>query len=632
MIAVFERLFGHPYPYAKYDQVVVSDFIFGGMENTSATTLYEYAMLDETVEGAIDRDDLVAHELAHQWFGDLLTCRDWAHAWLNEGFATLRGGPLVRARRVARARDLAPPPDGAAVLRRVAGTTTRGPIVTHAFEAPSDIFDRHLYDKAACVLHHLRLELGDEVFFRALRGYVTAHARGLVETLDFRRACEAECGRNLEPFFEQWIHRPGHPELEVSHAWDEATRRLTLSVKQTQEGAEDRPWRFRLPCRVYLARLEPAFVERTFEVTAARALLRLGCSRTILPASASVRAGCPSSAIKFPRLDPLLARQLEDDEDLLGRSEAARQLGKSGTEHAVAALARQLLAERTWMGQAEIARALGEARGPRRARRSSRVSPSRTPGPAPPSPGRWGDSARTSSRPRRSASLLEREREAVVRAAAYRALGGTRAASAPAALTQGLWERGWNEIIGRACLDGLGNLRDRTLIPLFVNSLRYGEHELRRVAAVDALRETAQAIEVKTPIREQLEHLVEDRSYRVAQAAVHGLKSLGDPGSVPALERLASRRYADTRLRRIARSAIKSIQDAKSHAGSAGGSDRMERLEDQVRKLRDRLAALEQPSLPAAAVPPPRRRAKPKKRAQPRARAKPRRPGKKRRR
>src|SRR5213076_797811 len=88
MIAYFSELTGVTYPYEKYAQVVVSDFIFGGMENTTATTLTEYALYDERAGLDYDADDLVAHELGHQWWGDLLTCRDWSHAWLNEGFAT----------------------------------------------------------------------------------------------------------------------------------------------------------------------------------------------------------------------------------------------------------------------------------------------------------------------------------------------------------------------------------------------------------------------------------------------------------------------------------------------------------------------------------------------------------------
>ena len=88
MIDFFSERIGVPYPYPRYSQITVAEFIFGGMENTTATTLTDLVLLDE--RAAIDHDveALVSHELAHQWFGDLLTCRDWSEAWLNEGFAT----------------------------------------------------------------------------------------------------------------------------------------------------------------------------------------------------------------------------------------------------------------------------------------------------------------------------------------------------------------------------------------------------------------------------------------------------------------------------------------------------------------------------------------------------------------
>jgi aminopeptidase N len=88
MIEHFSEVTGVPYPWNKYAQVVVSDFIFGGMENTTATTMYEHILLDERAAIDVTSDDLIAHELAHQWFGDYVTCRDWSEAWLNEGFAT----------------------------------------------------------------------------------------------------------------------------------------------------------------------------------------------------------------------------------------------------------------------------------------------------------------------------------------------------------------------------------------------------------------------------------------------------------------------------------------------------------------------------------------------------------------
>ena len=220
MIELFEQRTGVPYPYARYSQIAVSDFIFGGMENTTATTQTDRTLHDAIAHLDFSSDPLVSHELAHQWFGDLLTCRDWAHAWLNEGFATFFEG-------VWREADLGYDE----YLYDVFGWVSdyleedadryRRPIVCNTFRDPIEIFDRHLYQKGAAVLHMLRGELGDARFWRSIRHYAERNARRNVETIDLVRAVEDATGRNLRAFFDQWIFTGGHPELEVSLAWDE---------------------------------------------------------------------------------------------------------------------------------------------------------------------------------------------------------------------------------------------------------------------------------------------------------------------------------------------------------------------------------------------------------------------------
>jgi aminopeptidase N len=596
MLSLFERAFGHPYPYAKYDQVVVSDFTSGGMENTTATTLHESVLLDETVEGAVDRDDLIAHELAHHWFGNLLTCRDWAHAWLNEGLATYaevlwfeEGDSAARA--AAHVTGLA---------RRYfdeARREYRRPIVTHRFDAPIDIFDRHLYEKAACVLHLLRGELGDETFFRGLRTYVRAHARGLVETHDLRRSFETESGRNLVPFFDQWIFRSGHPEIEVEHAWDAATRRLSLSVRQVREDASGAPWRFRLPCRVFLPDGGTRAVDRELAVTEREHRFTWELPRE--PAGVRVgAASLPLVLVRFARPDAWLAHQLAADDDVTGRIEAACELGRSGSAAAVLALAARLRRESTWMGQVEIARALGDARGA--AARLALVSGLDLPDP------RARAAVATALGSFREdgdaavglADLLARERHPIVRAAAFRAIGATRTASARALLTAGLGERSWCDVVGRACVAGLGALKDPALVPVITPALARREHEQRRVAAVGALRETASVMEVRTAVRERVESLLGDPDYHVARAAVEALEALGDKASIPPLERLASRRHLDPRLRRVAKGAIGAISGDRLARLPGEVLERLERVEREVRDLRDRAAAVEPASRP----------------------------------
>ncbi|MBZ0120653.1 MAG: M1 family metallopeptidase [Sandaracinaceae bacterium] len=231
MIKLFADKLGTPFPWDKYAQIVVTDFIFGGMENTSATTLYERALLDERAALDVDMEALVAHELAHQWFGDLVTCRHWSHAWLNEGFATFFEHVWKEH---AEGRDdylYGLEQDLEIYLAEHRGRYGRA-VVTNVFAEPIDLFDRHLYQKGGLVLHALREHLGDTLFWRGLQFYLQRHRGGGVETRDLLRALEDSSGRSLEEIFHQWIERPGHPMLELRAEHDEGV--LKVTVAQTQ--------------------------------------------------------------------------------------------------------------------------------------------------------------------------------------------------------------------------------------------------------------------------------------------------------------------------------------------------------------------------------------------------------------
>lgn len=235
MVAMFERVFGQKYPWARYDQLVVRNFGAGGMENTSATTMQPSAVLDATARSEQDLDGLISHELCHQWTGDLITCRSWAHIWLNEGWATY-GSTLWMEER-----------DGAdgywdAVLGNAG--VARGDVATapEAMCSPvymnaGETFGRSAnpYPKGASILHMLRRMLGDKVFFAGVQSYFASHALGNAETYDFRRAMEQASGLGLEWFFDQWCFRPGSPQVKAKCVYDAASRVLTVTAEQTQQ-------------------------------------------------------------------------------------------------------------------------------------------------------------------------------------------------------------------------------------------------------------------------------------------------------------------------------------------------------------------------------------------------------------
>lgn len=253
MIAHFEKIFDEPFPWDRYAQLICRDFVWGGMENTSATTMTRGSLYGE--DGS--QDGLIAHELGHQWFGDLITCKGWEHLWLNEGWASFcealwdeeAAGDQPAQRRRAYQRVIA---------RFLAGQRVRN--TSSAPDAPALVSNRYteemqvmgkpddVYGKGALVLHMLRMRLGDEAFFAGTRLYLDRFKFQHATSDDFRRALEDASGQNLDRFFTQWTLRPGLPRLGISYEFDEQSRQLKIEVEQTQRVDADNPaYAFSLP-------------------------------------------------------------------------------------------------------------------------------------------------------------------------------------------------------------------------------------------------------------------------------------------------------------------------------------------------------------------------------------------------
>lgn len=241
MMAMFERLFDMPYPWDKYAQIVVRQFAWGGMENTSATILSPRVLTGRPG----DHDDLIAHELAHQWFGNLVTCRSWEHLWINEGWATLaewlwageRDGQTAYFRAMQAARD-----HYLDALSRANGPLT--PMVSRLYHVPDEVFEKteDPYIRGAMVLHMLREFIGEDAFWRGARLFLKRfRTSGLAGTADLCAAFEEASGRSLERFFHQWCHRAGVPTLRVQTSWEENLQVFTVRVEQLQPISDTAP-------------------------------------------------------------------------------------------------------------------------------------------------------------------------------------------------------------------------------------------------------------------------------------------------------------------------------------------------------------------------------------------------------
>ena len=243
MIEFFNTTFGYEYPWAKYDQV--STPFGGGAESTSATAMGHRIIHDERAEQDYSSIGIVSHELAHQWWGNLITLRTWAHAWMNEGFGTYSDYLYARYElgEDEGAVNLLGKKNG---YLREANNRYLRPVVIDHYDRQGDLFDTHSYRKGACVLHMMRFMAGDKLFFKTLSHFLHEYAFDVVDTHDFMRTVKTVTGQNLDWFFEQWIFKPGHPIFDIGYTWDEGDGKVRLKVTQTQDTSQGIPI-FRTP-------------------------------------------------------------------------------------------------------------------------------------------------------------------------------------------------------------------------------------------------------------------------------------------------------------------------------------------------------------------------------------------------
>ena len=247
MIAFYADLFDYPYPWAKYDQVT-TPHVGGGAEATSATILGDGVIHDRRAEQDFSWERVLAHEIAHQWWGDLITLREWSHTWLNESFGTYADYLWTRHEDGEDEGAWALLGKKNAYLRE-AHTRYVRPIVFNRYERPHDNFDSHTYPKGASILHQLRFVLGDGPFFRALGAFLDAHAFEPVDTYDLMKTVKDVTGRNMDWFFEQYVFSPGHPVFEISSSWDAGEGQIHLRVTQVQDRAHGVPI-YRTPVQI----------------------------------------------------------------------------------------------------------------------------------------------------------------------------------------------------------------------------------------------------------------------------------------------------------------------------------------------------------------------------------------------
>jgi aminopeptidase N len=552
MIDFFSKRLGVPYPYAKYSQVAAMDFIYGGMENTSATTQTALTLHDERAHLDFSSDPLVAHELAHQWFGDLVTCKDWSHAWLNESFATYFEA-LFKEYDLGHEEFMYELRGNADAYFSEDRERYRRPIVTRVYKNTNDLFDRHLYEKGSIVLHMIRSLLGDKAFWRSMNTYLRRHKTRSVETINLLDAIQDATGKNMRPFFDQWVFKAGHPEYKVRTWWDARAAKAFVRVLQTHATNEETGL-FSMPVTFAfrVGQTEKRFTETvdkkehlfSFKLSGPPNLVLFDPDHVIL------------KKLNFTKPEAMWMVQLVHDPHVLGRVDAAKALGHLGGPKAVRALALALLQEKFWGVQVEIAGALGQT-GSMEAMDALLEGLRQVNHPKVRRAIFEGLSHYSNARVLAEVqAVYEREPSYFAEAEAIRTLGKMRSPDVLGLLKELAKRPSWNDVLRSAALDAVAALRLPESAEILIAHTRPLYSSSARITAVRGLAGLAHG---RDDIQQQLIRLLADPYLMVKMAAVRALGGSADERAVSALMVYTQGDW-DGRLKRAAEEAVRKIR------------------------------------------------------------------------
>jgi aminopeptidase N len=249
MLEFYSNKLGVEYPWNKYSQVVVRDYVSGAMENVSATLHGEFMNATDRELLDNDHEDVIAHELFHQWFGDLVTCESWSNLPLNESFATYGEYLWIEYKYGLDDADLHSAQSRSGYFAE--SSRKQVSLIRFQYEDKEDMFDGHSYNKGGQVLHMLRKYVGDDAFFASLKLYLQTHKYTSVEIHDLRLAFEKITGEDLNWFFNQWFMSPGHPDLVIRASYDPAAKKQKVQIKQVQDLSKSPLFRLPLDVDIY---------------------------------------------------------------------------------------------------------------------------------------------------------------------------------------------------------------------------------------------------------------------------------------------------------------------------------------------------------------------------------------------
>ncbi|MHB1908623.1 MAG: M1 family aminopeptidase [Nitrososphaerales archaeon] len=592
MIDLFSRLTGQKYPYPKYSQSAVSDFMYGGMENITATTLTERTLHDARDHLDFTSDNLVSHELAHQWFGDLITCKDWSHAWLNEGFATFFTA-LWREHYFGvddyQYYMYIPTMDN--LVQEL--DRYHRPIVSKRYFDADELFDHHTYEKGAWVLNGLRGLLGDELFFKGIKNYVARQKNTSVETSDFRKALEQVSGLELENFFDLWLYSPGFPDYSASYTWDQEQNIAQLDLEQTNAGIDEVPI-FTNPIEACFTFGDGSKISKRVRLDEKKQTFYFSFEKA--PVNVNID---PKNSIlkklKFKKPKEMHLYQLRNDENAMERIRAAHELALFPTDDVVEALAERVDSDPFWAVQSECGKALGKV-GTKKALESllqkTNHKDHRT---------RRGIAFGLRGFPNLEegseraidalVKILENDEAYFARGYAAWSLGFYKGSDkAFDALRKATSQEAINDIVRYRVFQGFWQMNDPRAIPLAIEQMQKGKWHQGRMLAAYCLGK----IGVGNPlVARALLDAERIPNIYVRDEAAGALGELGDPSLIPDIEAWLSKE-PEGRARRRLRESINILHDKSLEAQKISKvSSDIEKLGEQATKTEAKIGKIE---------------------------------------
>jgi aminopeptidase N len=584
MLTFFSKRFGIEYPWAKYAQVVVEQFTFGGMENTSATTLPLSVLCDKRARLDNSPDETLAHELAHQWWGDMVAVRDWAHTWLKEGLATY--AEALWAEHDRGADDFAYKLVQDQETAILAGA--RQAVVDRRYRDPDETFDYRAYQKGGWVFHMLRRRLGEELFWKGLCRYGTDFRGQAADTTDLRKTLEKVSGRSLERFFYDWTERPGSPVLDVATVYRADKKQARVVVKQTQAGEA-----FHLPFKITFAcpaAARPVVFERALTAKEHTFLIPLPGppARLEVDPDQAVLA-----TIRETKDRELWLGQLRDG-GVAARLRAVKHFTPSRRPADKEALIAAFAADKFWGVRVEIARVLG--RWGENDSRDALIAGLKHADPRVRRVCAEGLARFYHDRAVRTAlkALLDKgDPSYFVEAAALESYGRIQPPDAAEVLTPWLAKSSHQDVLRVGALSGLGHAADLSVLDTLAAWTKRGKPRPCREAALTALAELVQGTR---PSAAQLDKVVaaataclNGESAPVKRSALWGLSALG-PTASPARPALRALKFHDHRpdIRQLAEDTLKQVER------TTPAPEEVKRLRREVERLRKANQALQE--------------------------------------